>query len=121
MYFSIILMHQMVLFCVCMVTQHTPLGIDLQTGFKNPTTADQLDFNQRMLSTRVSVEWVLGDVIERFRFTDYHKMQKIGLSAVSKQYFVSALLSNARTCMYGSVTSRYFDCQPPTLEAYLSG
>lgn len=93
----------------------------LQTGFKNPLLEEERVYNERMSSVRVSVEWVFGDVIERFKFTDYSKMQKIGLSAVSKQYIASALLSNARTCIYGSCTSTFFNCQPPTLEAYLSG
>lgn len=98
-----------------------PLREYLQTGFKNVINVDQDNFNTRMSAVRVSVEWVFGDVIERFKHTDFHKMQKIGVSAVAKQYVVSALLSNIRTCMYGSTTSSYFDCQPPSMESYLAG
>ena len=98
-----------------------PFSEKLQTGFKNASTPAEDLYNQRMSSVRVSVEWVFGDVIERFKFTDFSKMQKIGLSAVTKQYVVSALLSNARTCIHGSVTSEYFSCKPPSLESYLSG
>ena len=74
-----------------------------------------------MSSVRVSVEWIFGDVVERFRFTDFKKMQKIGLSAVAKHYFVSALLSNMKTCLHGSTTTSKFNCPTPTLEEYLSG
>ena len=98
-----------------------PLREQLQTGFKNASTDEEHLFNQRMSSVRVSVEWIFGDVIERFKFTDYSKLQKIGLSAVSKQYVISAFLSNVRTCLYGSTTSSFFKCEPPTLEQYLSG
>jgi len=107
-----------------------PLSVHLQTGFRNAVGEEAL-FNTRMSSVRTSVEWVFGDIIERFRFTDFKKMQKIGLSpcakqyAVSaipcaKQYAVSAILNNCRTCLYGSTTGTYFECEPPNLEAYLN-
>ena len=75
-------------------------------------------FNERMSSVRVSVEWVFGDIVERFKFTDFKKTQTVGLSPVAKQYAVSALLCNAKTCLYGSTTSLYFQCDPPSLEEY---
>ena len=96
-----------------------PLSPHLQKGFLNPVNQEEIQYNQAMSSVRVSVEWIFGDVIERFKFTDFKKMMKVGLSAVSKQYVVSALLSNMRTCLYGSTTSSFFDCQPPALEEYL--
>ena len=72
-----------------------------------------------MSSVRTSVEWVFGDIIERFRFTDFKKLQKIGLSPCAKQYAVSAILNNCRKCLYGSTTRTYFNCEPPNLEDYL--
>ena len=95
-----------------------PLSIHLQTGFRNAVHLEEQQYNQRMSRVRVSVEWVFGDIIERFRFTDFKKMMKSGLSPVAKQYAVSALLTNARTCLHGSITSTFFDCQPPLLEEY---
>ena len=53
-----------------------------------------------------------------FKFTDFKKNLKIGLSAVGKIYIVCALLRNALTCLYGNNTSAFFDVKPPTLEEY---
>ena len=35
-----------------------------------------------------------------------------------RYYFIATLLRNAHTCLYGGITSTYFNCQPPTLEDY---
>jgi hypothetical protein len=71
-----------------------------------------------MSSVRVGVEWVFGDVTNYFKFWDFKKNLKIGLSAVGKMYSVCALLRNALTCLYGSTTSSYFQVEPPTLQEY---
>ena len=52
---------------------------------------------------RVSVEWLFGDIINFFRFLDYKKNLKIGLSCEGKMYLVCALLRNA-------ITSNLFIC-----------
>ena len=67
---------------------------------------------------RVSVEWLFGDIINSFRFLDYKKNLKIGLSSIGKMYLVCALLRNAITCLYGNQTSEFFHLEPPTLEEY---
>jgi hypothetical protein len=64
------------------------------------------------------VEWVFGDITNYFKFLDFKKNLKIGLSAVGKMYSVCALLRNALTCLYGSTTSSYFQVEPPTLQEY---
>ena len=69
---------------------------------------------------RVSVEWLFGDIINFFRFLDYKKNLKIGLSSVGKMYLVFDLLRNAITCLYGNQTSEFFDLETPTLEEYSS-
>ena len=71
-----------------------------------------------MSSVRVSVELVFGHIINYFKFMDFKKNLKIGLSAVGKMYSVCALLRNALTCLYGSTTSVYFGVDPPTLQEY---
>ena len=55
-----------------------------------------------------------------FKFLDFTKNLKFGLSSVGKMYIVSALLQNALTCLYGNETSTFFDLDPPTLEEYFS-
>ena len=69
-----------------------------------------------MSKVRVSVEWLLGDIIKQFKFTDFKNNQKMGLSSIAKQYRVTVLLTNAFTCLYRNNTSNYFDLEPPILE-----
>ena len=61
------------------------------------------------------MEWVFGDIVNSFKFTDLKKNLKIGLNAVGKLYVACALLRNAMTCLYGNSTSAYFGLQPPNL------
>ena len=96
-----------------------PLRVHLQTGFRGANlTAQQRDWNKYMSQVRVSVEWLFGDIINFFKFLDFKKNLKVGLSAVGKMYLVCALLTNAKCCLYGSQTSRYFGLEPPLLEEY---
>ena len=68
-----------------------------------------------MSEVRVSVEWIFGDVVNYFKFTDLKKKLKICLSAVGKMYIARALMHNARACLYGSTTSQFFRDSPPPL------
>ena len=72
-----------------------------------------------MSRLRISVEWLFGDIANYFKFIDYKKNLKIGMSAVRKQYIVSALFRNIITCLYGNITCKYFELDPPTLHDYL--
>lgn len=94
-----------------------PLRIHLQGPYKGgQLTVDQEEFNSSMSKVREAVEWVFSDIVTYFAFLDFKKNLKIGLSSVGVMYSVCALLRNARTCLYGSTTSTYFDVQPPTLD-----
>ncbi|CAH3017456.1 unnamed protein product [Porites evermanni] len=96
-----------------------PLRVHLQTPFRRvPLTPLMQDYNEAMSALRISVEWLFGDVINSFKFLDYKKNLKIGLSSVGKMYVVCALLRNAITCLYGNNTSDYFGIEPPSLEQY---
>ena len=74
--------------------------------------------NKSMSQVRISVEWIFGDIANYFKFLDFKKNLKVQLSAVGKMYIVCVLLQNARSCLYGSVTSDYFGLPPPTLRNY---
>jgi len=96
-----------------------PLRIHLQGPYKGgQLTFDQEEFNSSMSKVREAVEWVFSDIVTYFAFLDFKKNLKIGLSPIGAIYSVCALLRNARTCIYGSTTSTYFDVQPPTLDDY---
>ena len=62
-----------------------PLRRYLQTPFLGNLTQQQKYFNEVMSKVRVSVEWLIGDIIKQFTFTDFKKNQKIGLSPIAKQ------------------------------------
>ncbi len=91
------------------------------SGFKGASLSDQeAEFNQRMSSVRVSVEWGFGIVLKLWTFIDYKSSQKLWLQAVGVQYTVAVLLTNIHTCMRrGNQISTYFDLAPPTAREYL--
>ena len=96
-----------------------PLRVNLQAPFRNPVlTQQQKDFNKSMSQVRVSVEWIFGDIVNWFAFMDFKKNLKVALSAVGKMYIVCALLSNARTWMYGNTTANFFHLEPPDIHDY---
>ena len=77
-------------------------------------------YNTAMSSVRTSVEWLFGDIINYFKFLDFKKNLKLGLSSVGKMFIVSAILRNGPTCLYGNTTSDFFQCNPPNLETYFA-
>lgn len=98
-----------------------PLRVHLQSPFRDARLTPEMQaFNASMSSVRVSVEWIFGDVVNSFKFVDFKKNLKIGLSSVGKMYVVCALLQNAITCLYGNKTSNYFKLDPPTIQEYFA-
>ena len=78
-----------------------PHRVHLQAPFRNGEITERMkEFNTQMSAVRVSVEWLFGNVINTFRFMDFKKNLKIGMSSVGKAYIVCALLRNALTCLY---------------------
>lgn len=97
-----------------------PLRIHLQAPFRNAVLTPAMQaFNSSMSAVRESVEWLFGDIVNYFKFMDFHKNLKIGLSSVGKMYIVSALLCNAHTCCNGNQTSEYFNLEPQPLKSTL--
>ena len=76
--------------------------------------------NKAMNSVRVSVEWLFRDIVEYFKFVDFKKNFKIGLTSIQKMCIVCALLRIALTCFYGNTTSEVFELDTPTLEEYFA-
>ena len=62
------------------------------------------------------MKWIFGDIVNFFKFQDLKKNLKIGLSLVRKMYIVSALLHSAKSCFYGTITSKYFECKSTIIE-----
>ena len=98
-----------------------PHRIHLQRPFMHGNlNQQQNDYNTAMSKVRVEVEWVFNDISSFFAFIDYKKNLKIGVSPLGKMYLVCALLTNARTCLYGSLSSDYFGLDPPMIQDYFS-
>ena len=96
-----------------------PLRVHLQCPFRQRIlTPDMEAFNEAMSSVRVSEEWLFGDIVDYFKFLDFKKNLKIGMSSIGNLYLVSASLQNAVTCLYGNNTSEFFDLKPPSLQYY---
>ena len=83
-------------------------------------TREQTAFNRATSAARVSVQWVFGDIVNFLHILDFKEDLKIHLSAVEKMYIVCPLLTNARTCLYVSLTSEYFNLNPPSLNQYFT-
>ena len=97
------------------------LRIYLQAPYRNrQLTPEVEDFDKSTSIVRVSVEWIFGDILNYFRFLDFKKNLKIGLSSVGKMYIVAAILRNALTCMQSNNTSKFFELDPSTAEEYFS-
>ena len=69
-----------------------PLRVHLQGPFRNPHLTPLMEaYNSSMSSVRVSVEWLFGDIIKYFKFVDFKKNLKIGMSSIGKMYIVCAI------------------------------
>ena len=96
-----------------------PLGIHLQAPFRNvPLTSQMARFNDHMSEVRVAVEWMFGCISNYYKFVEFQKQLKIGLSPVGKMYLVCGILQNAHTCLYGNIISDYFGVDSPDLLTY---
>ena len=95
-----------------------PLRIHLQAPFRVGVLTRQMEiFNEKVSAGRASVEWLFAD-INYFKFLDFTKNLRIGLSQVGKMYIVCAILRNALTCLYSNTATEYFGVDPPSLQDY---
>ena len=69
-----------------------PLRVHLQAPLRNAVITHQMaEFNSSMSVVRISVERLFGDIINYFKFHDFKKNLKIGLSPIGKMYRLSVL------------------------------
>ena len=60
-----------------------PLRVNLMAPFRGAALTAQMEaFNKSMSNVRTSVEWLFGDIVEYFKFMDFKKNLKIGLSSI---------------------------------------
>ena len=93
--------------------------LHIDRGFRGAgLTAAQRAYNRTVSKVRVCVEWQFRKVTSFYPFIDHKTNLKFLLQPIDKYYTIAALLSNARTCLYGSITGKYFNVNPPSLEDY---
>ncbi|KAH0605496.1 uncharacterized protein H6S33_004718 [Morchella sextelata] len=73
-----------------------------------------------MRSCHECVGWGFADVLRLWTALDFKTTQQLfGDVDVGSHYRVAVILTNFHICLYGSSTSTFFNCDPPTLEEYL--
>ena len=72
-----------------------------------------------MSSCREAVELGFTDVLRLWTSLDFKGTQWVFTSPIGFQYRLAVILTNIYICLYGSETSFYFNCSPPTLSQYL--
>jgi hypothetical protein len=92
----------------------------IRSSHKGDRLSDRLKFeNKIMKKVRVSIEWHYGHLAILFPFIDYKRNVKILQQPCEMIYFAASLLRNCHCALYGNQTSRYFSCNPPTLEEFM--
>ena len=80
-------------------------------------TDRQKSENKAMKKSRIAVEWNFGVTSNIFPFTQvWSNLKLLQHPDASLYYFVATILRNAHNCLYGGITSRYFECLPQSLE-----
>ena len=94
----------------------------LQVAFPRAGATDgQRVYGALMSAVREAVEWTYKDLKQMWSSQDFKRQLKIRKCPIALLYKAAGLLWNIKTCLHqGGQMSIYFDCQPPTLERYLS-
>jgi nuclease HARBI1 len=77
-------------------------------------------FNRRMSRVRVSVERAFRDIKRYFSHITLPRKMVLSRTPAGAWYLAGCLLWNFRCCLDGAPTSKFFDCEPPTLVQYFS-
>jgi len=97
-----------------------PLFFPLVPLFRPALTNAQTDFNRMLSSTRVSVEWQFGCIIQQFSSVEWKIRCKVLASPVREAYLNSTFLTNLLNIRFPNQVSQHFECTPPSLEKYLN-
>ena len=90
-------------------------------GYRNPCPGSQeARWNTAMSKVREVLEREFANLIKSWAFMDFRASMMVFKSPIAKYYIIAAFLMNCRSCFYGNQTMQYFDCEPMTLEQYLS-
>jgi len=91
----------------------------VQAAFSGVMTNEQSACNTTMAVPRTAVEWGLKDVKQTCADLDYPRKLKLREGPVGLLHSTEVFVWNPPCCTYGSSTSSFFDCNPPSVEHYL--
>jgi hypothetical protein len=74
--------------------------------------------NFLMSHVRVCVEWGYGKIHARHHFVCRPDLLRLQQNDIAQLCRVAVLLTNAHTCIRGSLTGTWFNCKAPTLQQY---
>ena len=95
-------------------------SIYLLSGFhKPPTGSNEALFNRAMSSIQITVNWGFGDVVEKWKFLDFHSTMKRFEIPIAEFYMNGVFLSNICNCLYGNKTQQYFGAVQLMLDEYI--
>ena len=91
----------------------------VQAAFSGAMTDEQSACNTKMAVPRTAVEWGFKDVKQKCAALDYPRKLTLRENPVGFLYRTVAFVLNLRFCTYGSSTSSFLYCNPPSVEQYL--
>ena len=94
----------------CLQSRHRVAGV-LQENLRMENVA--------MSRERESIEWSYGETSNLFPFVNYEKRQQLLASPVLESYITATIMRNCYATLNYISTSKFFDCDPPSLESWL--
>jgi hypothetical protein len=89
--------------------------------FDGAVNAAHEGFNQSMASSRISVEWAFGAIVQQWSSTAFTQAQQLlSNRKIAQVYIVAGVLCNLLNTLNRNNTSKYFDVPPPILEVYMA-
>ncbi len=70
-------------------------------------------------SATVPLYFTTGKLKTIFKILEDRRMNELFRNQLEARFYVSLLLCNAHTCLFGSQTAQFFDFESPDLEDYL--
>ena len=88
--------------------------------FDGAVNAQHEAFNQCMASSRITVEWAFGSIVQKWQSTAFTPSQQLlSNRKIGQVYVVAGVLCNLLNTLTRNNTSKYFGVQPPVLEVYM--
>jgi len=87
----------------------------------NGLNQEEEEFNAKLSSARISVEWGINLVVSRFKFFSMWYKIRSKKEMLDRKFKIAVFLTNCITCMDGSnIISDYFGLKPMSIQEYLS-